>query len=131
MPIYELIPSSRRHLYSATDIIYILLSPHMNDSNLICSRVPTSIQKNGSFVVDTAKLGERTDFLANDMGVWINNGVDTKYYSVSVSGNGEIESVSPANVGGLSVYTMNRVYRIHGTNRSLKKLTAEIECMLI
>lgn len=129
LPIYEVIPSTRQRLYSARDIVYILLDPDMKDSNLVCGKVPTSIHKNVAFVVDSSKLGDKTDYLADDMGVWINNGVDSTYFDVSISADGKIEAVIRAS--GPSAYTVKRVYRIHGTNRSLKKVTAAIECMLI
>ena len=94
LPIYEMIPSTRQRLYSATDIVYILLSPHMKDSNQVCSKVPTSIHKNVMFVVDSSKLGNRKDFLEDDTGVWINNGIDTTYFNVLMSADGKIDTVS-------------------------------------
>jgi len=130
LPIYEMIPSSRRRLYSAKDIVFILLSPHMKESNQVCKKVPTSISKNVSFVVDLSKLADRTDFLADDMGVWINNGVDTAYFEVSMSADGTIDTVTKA-TSHCPTFTIKRVYRTHGTNKSLKKLTAQIECMLL
>ena len=73
IPVYEFIPSNRRRLYSAVDIIKILLNPDMQHSKVVCSNVLTSIHKNVAFVVDTSKLENSSDILAGDMGVWINN----------------------------------------------------------
>ena len=83
-PVYKFISSNRHQLYSAVDIIRILLNLAMKHSKDVCSNVPTSIHKNVAFVVDTSKLEDRSDILTDDMGVWINNGVDT---TVSVCGN--------------------------------------------
>lgn len=49
-------------------------------------------------------------------------------FNVSISG-GKIEAVTRAS--GSSVYTVKCVYHTHGTNQSLKKVTAQIECMLM
>ena len=102
----------------------------MKDSNQVCSKVPTSIHKNVMFVVDSSKLGNRTDFLEDDTGVWINNDIDTTYFNVLMSADGKIDTVSRA-TSGSSVYVVKRIYRTHGTNESLKKLTALIECILV
>lgn len=130
MPIYEVIPSNRRRLYSATDIVYILLDPDMKDSKLVCRKLPTSIHKNVAFVVDSSKFENNTDYLADDMGVWINNGVDSTHFNVSLSADGKVEAVTRTSECS-SAYTVKRVYRTHGTNQSLKKVTAQIECMFI
>jgi len=102
----------------------------MKGSNQVCSKVPTSIHKNVAFGVDSSKLADRTDFVADDMGVWVNNGVDTTYFDISMSTDGQIESVSRAEEGS-TAYAVKRVYHTHGTNKSLKKVTAQIECMLL
>jgi len=50
------------------------------------------------------------------MGVWVNNGVDTTYFDISISTDGQIESVSRAEEGS-TAYAVKSVYRTHGTNR--------------
>lgn len=116
-PVYEFIPSNRRRLYSAVDVINLLLNPEMQHSKVVCSNVPTSIHRNVAFVVDTSKLENSSDILADDMGVWINNGVDTTYFTVSVC-NTKIKAVKQASpsIPSTSFHTVKRVYRIHGTN---------------
>lgn len=130
-PVYEFLPSNRRRLYSAVDIIHILLNPEMQHSKVVCSNVPTSIHRNVTFVVDTSKLENRSDILADDMGVWINNGVDTTYFTLSM-GDKKIKAVKQASPStpSASFHIVKRVYRIHGTNRSLRKLTAYVQCKL-
>ena len=125
---YEFIPSNTRRLYSAVDIIQILLNPAMQHSKVVCNNVPTSIHKNVAFVVDTSKLEDRSDILADDLGVWINNGVDTTYFTVSLCGN-TIKAVkqSPSSTPLTSFHTVKRVYHIHGTNQSFRKLTAYVQ----
>ena len=128
---YEFIPSNRCRLYSAVDIINILLNPDMQHSKVVCSNVPRSIHRNVAFVVDTSKLENSSDILADNMGVWINNGVDTTYFTVSVC-NKKIKAVKQASpsIPSASFHTVKRVYCIYGTNRSLRKLTAYVQCKL-
>lgn len=125
LPIYEVIPSSRRRLYSAIDILQILLNPKLRESKVICNTVPISIQKNVAFVVDTSRLEDPSDILADDMGVWKHNGVDTGCFEVSISSS-EIQVEKKGASASGPLYTVKRVYRVHGTNRCLKKLTAYI-----
>ena len=79
-------------------------------------------------MVDTSKLEDRSDILADDMGVWINNGVDTTYFAVSWCGD-TVKAVkhSPPSTSSTSFHMIKRVYCIHGTNRSLRKLTAYVQ----
>ena len=125
LPIYENIPTSRKRLYSATDIAKILLNPKLPGSKQICTTVPVSIERNVSFIVDTTKLEDTADILSDDMGAWKHNGVDTGYFNVSMNSNGiSVEKIEEPTSD--QTYTVKRVYRVHGTNRSLKKLTAYI-----
>lgn len=87
--------------------------------------MPISIQKNVAFVVDTSRLEHPSDVLADDMGVWKHNGVDTGCFEVSLSSS-EIQVEKKAASASGPFYTVKRVYRVHGTNPCLKKLTAYI-----
>ena len=82
-------------------------------------------------MVGTSKLENRSDILADDMGVWINIGVDTIYFTVSMDDK-KIEAVKQASPStpSASFHTVKCVYRIHGTNRSLRKLIAYVQCKL-
>ena len=49
-------------------------------SDQTCSIVPRGVMANNAFLVDTSKLGHVSDVLADDCGVWLNNGNHKKYY---------------------------------------------------
>ena len=123
LPIYERIPSGRKRLYTTEEIVRILLKP-----DRVCTKVPCSIACNVTFVVDTSKLGDKEDATADDMGVWKNNRVDTGYVRVSMAEDEitQVEKCSIPTSHSSLVYTVKRVYRTHGTNLSLRKLTASL-----
>ena len=80
-----------------------------------------------AFVVDTSKLKDMDDItaddiMADDIGVWKNNCVDTGYVQVSVEE--EAVQVGPPAFQSAPTYTLKQVYHIHGTNHTLKKLMA-------
>ena len=109
-------------MYSIEDIVRILLNPNLD---LVCTKVPSSISSNVAFVVDTSKLEDMEDITADDMGVWKNNRVDTGYVRVSVVEEEiQVEKCGPPASRSGPTYTLKRVYRIHGTNPALRKLTA-------
>ena len=66
------------------------------------------------------------------MGVWIiNNGVDSTRFNVSLSAGGKVEAVTRASDCSNPAYTVKCACHTHRTNRSLKKVTAQIECVFI
>ena len=118
-----------KRLYSVEDIVQILLSPSLQSSIFVSTKVPISVNENLAFVVNLDQLDNREDILSDDMGVWRNNGVDTTHVRVSFS-TSKVESVQkfhpPIASGTNCTYTVKRVYRTHATDKSLKKLTAYI-----
>ena len=68
-----------KRVYGIEDIVCILLNPSPNTLGVLCSKVPTGISVNIAFIVDTSKLEDENDLLADDMGVWKNNRVDTEH----------------------------------------------------
>ena len=126
MPIFERIPSSRKRLYSIEDIVRLLLHPPLRMSRFISTCVPTSICENISFIVDVDHL-EDQDVLADDMGVWKNNGVDTSYVHATLSKRKvtHVEKCGPPSSSS-DTYKVKRVYRTHATDGNLKKLTTYI-----
>jgi hypothetical protein len=54
-----------------------LLHPTLPSSKIVCSKVPSSINEGISFIVDLESLDDPDDVLADDMGVWKNNGVES------------------------------------------------------
>ena len=65
--------------------------------------------------------------LADDMGVWNNNGVDTNYVHATLSKRKvtSVEKFGPPSTSA-NTYKVKRVYRTHATDETLKKLTAYI-----
>ena len=127
MPIFERIPPSRKRLYSVECIVRLLLHPQLQSSKFISAKVPTSISESVSFLVDLDRLENRDDILADDMGVWKNNGVDTSYAHATLSAGKvmHVEKCGPPS-SSAQCYKIKRVYRTHATDRTLKKLTAYI-----
>lgn len=85
LPILERIPSYRKRLYTVEDIVQLLLFPGLQASGFTCSKVSTSIHESVSFIVNLSHLENQKDVVADDMGVWKNNGVDTTRVVVTFS----------------------------------------------
>lgn len=126
LPILEKIPSYRKRLYSIEDIVQLLLFPGLQTSGFTCLKVPVSINKSVSFIVDLGHLENQKDLVADDMGVWKNNGVDTTRVVVTFS-EGHVQTVrrysSSLSTSG-KIYSVKRVYRTHATDVTLKKVTS-------
>lgn len=133
LPILERIAPNRKRLYSVEDIARLLLHPMLKSSKLTCTKVPASICGNVSLVVNLDGLDNPDDVLSDDMGVWRNNGVITDRVLVKFAANEvqQVEKCSPAGAPSASSYSVKRVYRTHGTDSSLKKLTAYVYGMYI
>ena len=123
----EQIPSYRKRLYPLEDIVHLLLFPGLHDSRFTCSKVPTSIHQSASFIIDLNCLDSHKDILADDMGVWKNNRVDTTYVSVLFC-EGHVTNVKKLKSSDsfTEAYSVKRVYRVHNTDTTLKKITAYI-----
>ena len=82
-----------------TQTVWDLLvkSPH---SSLICTRPPRSVRHNCAFILDTStdKTLLEEELLADNCGVWLNNGQPRFFYESSGPGNAEI---TRAGRGGL------------------------------
>ena len=76
-------------------------------------------------MVDANSLEDKNDLLCDDMGIWKNNGVDTSHYLVKKL-NGEVISTEKLKSSSDEAFTVKRVYRVHGTYASLKKLTVTV-----
>ena len=126
LPILEKIQLHRKRLYSVEDVARILLHPLMKSSKFVAIKVPTSISESVSFVVNLDCLDAHEDVLADDMGVWRNNGVDLTRLHVSFqnSSPNEVRKVSPKDVHSTNTYCVKRVYWIRATDSSLRKITA-------
>ena len=131
LPIFERISPNRKQLYSVEDIVHILLHPDIHSSPVTCKKVPTSICESVSFIISFNSLDNKDDILSDDLGVWKNNGIDTTCVKVKRSHSSkEVTYVEKCN-SSAAVHSVKRVYRIHGTDNSLKKITAYIYGMSI
>ena len=124
LPILEWILQDKKRLYSVDNIICLLLHPNLQSSAFICSTIPTFVNDNVSFVINLDFLDDSRDVLADDMGSWRINGVHTTHFNVSVSSIKVKDVTICSSKDG--AYLLRRVYRIHSTDSSLKKLTAHI-----
>ena len=69
----------------------LVTPPH---SSLMCTLSPRSVRHNRAFILDTST--DRTleeDLLANDRGVWLNNGQPRFFYERGGPGNAELTRV--------------------------------------
>ena len=129
LPILERLVQNRKRLYTIEDITRILLHPQLQSSKFVCSKVPTSISESLSFVVDLDRVDNKDDILSDDMGVWRNNRVDTSYVDVTTS-KYKVDNVKKCSPQlSKNTYAVKRVYRIHATDGSLRKLTAYLYSM--
>ena len=123
LPIFSRLSMERKRLFTVKDIVMCLLHPSLNKKYL-CQKVPIHITKNVSFLIDTDKLGDARDLDCDDMGVWKNNRVDK--VNVTLSANSETNVGICKKKMSKGVFTVKRIYRSHGTDPSLKKITATI-----
>ena len=124
IPILEKILLHRKRIYSVEDITRILLHPLLKSSKFVATKVPTSISESMSFVVNLDCLEAQEDIVADDMGVWRNNGVDLTRVRVTFQNSCPVGVKKLSSKDGHSAYCVKRIYRIHATDASLRKITA-------
>lgn len=126
MPIFCHVLSSAKRNFKVADIVSCILHPHHN-KRYLCHKVPTLISSNMAFIVDTSSLDNFEDICSDDMGTWRNNRVDKSFVSVKISGTNVIKTKQSMKKGA---FLVKRVYRVHGTDPSLRKITSSIYGML-
>lgn len=84
-----------------------------------------------AFIIDMSSLDNSEDIDSDDMGTWKNNRVDKSYVSVEITTN-KVSSVAKTSGTSMKngIFLVKRVYRIHGTDNSLRKITTSIYGML-
>ena len=82
LPVFARISANKKCLLSIEDTVRCILHPQHSKKHL-CRKVPTTINHNVMFLVDTAALDDPRDIDSDDMGVWYNNRVDTVNVAVS------------------------------------------------
>jgi hypothetical protein len=129
LPEFARIASHRKRLFSLESTVKCLLHPQHSPQHL-CTKAPTSVNHNVCFLVDCKALEDSGDIECDDMGVWRNNRVDTTQVLVLRDTN-KVVKVSKVQKGTRQVqkmeaFSLKRVYRIHGTDQSFRKVTATI-----
>jgi hypothetical protein len=71
--------------YSSSEIMGIILGSEQNSK--VCSRVPIGVHENAVFVIDASRLKSPDDIRADDLGVWVNNGVCRRFMTCKSSGS--------------------------------------------
>jgi hypothetical protein len=77
-----------------------------------------------AFIVDTSSLDNFDDIKCDDMGTWKKKGVDKSSFSVKMSTTNvtEVKKTTKASSSMKGVFPLKRVYRVHVTDPSLRKL---------
>lgn len=124
LPVFLRIQPGKKRLFTVEDTVKCLLHPRLNEK-YICEQVPILISHNACFLVDGSKLGDPDDVQSDDMGTWKNNGVDTTHIQVKVNA-ARVVSVTKCQPNTRGAHVLKRIYRVHGTDESLRKITATI-----
>ena len=121
-PIFE----SPRPVYSAEDILYILLDPKI-DSSRICKQRPTNIRSSSAFVIDVTSLQHPDDIKKDSFGKWQHSGSHTITFKVDILEN-DIVDVHKAEIGetGSGIYYLRRLNSTHPSNSKCKRLIAHL-----
>ena len=99
----------------------------------ICSKQPIGVTHTSTFFVDSAILGHRDDIRCDDLGVWKNEGVHSKYCSVHFDENNMVKRVTKVPRKPLvmrnSVYRVKRSYWSHAEDKKFLRCLIQIEGM--
>ena len=134
LPVFSKVPSNRKRLLSLEDTVKCILHP-VHQSTYLCRKVPITVNHNTIFLIDTDALDDVRDIESDDMGVWRNNRVDTVTVLVSMNKD-EVTKVARCsqrmNPGhNQGKYILKRVYRVHGTDKTFRKITATMFGMFV
>lgn len=64
------------------ELVNILLT----EQTSVCTKAPVGVRENATYIVDTSKLKSPDGIRADDLGVWVNNGVRRVWLTCKVSG---------------------------------------------
>ena len=112
------------------EIVNALLDPN-DEQSLNCCTIPTCVEINSVFVIDTVSLRSIKDIYCDDMGSWKSNG--TYSCVVEVSADGDATTVVLYDEESLSktMYKMKKRYFKHGTSKDLKKIVVLMQGMCV
>ena len=90
----------------------------------ICSVQPRCVKQNKSFLVDTSKLDNVADLLADDCGAWKNNGQHKFYYCQNGDDDGVLEKIprTATLVSKTLVATLHRHYYINKSSTDFRRI---------
>lgn len=84
LPIFSVLPSqsrmSKKEKEKSVAETLTTLAVEPPSSSQICSILPRNVMQNRAFIVDTSRLKDVADVLADDTGSWINNGQHKFHY---------------------------------------------------
>ena len=112
--------------FSSSEILMIILGSGHN--NKICCKVPIGIQKNAVFVIDATRLKSPDDIRADDLGVWVNNGVRRSFLTCKSVGNtiSKVEVVSKEPNMPLKYYQLMKSYFYHKQSKDYKRIIYQL-----
>ena len=118
VPVY----STTTH-FSYSEAVSVLLAAN---EDKICSRHPTMVEDNLSFVADLSKLAHVDDIKADDCGHWIHNGKKTTKVVVWKHGSAiskvvHTKASSPPDENS-KLYTLVRVYYVNDPHGDFKRI---------
>ena len=104
-------------ILSKEEVVKLLLLPPIPSRT--CTIVPRCVSNNVVFLLDTSSLESQEDWRCDDMGAWLNNGVQKHVFYHAY---GKIkESNREENNGNGTPYTLVRCYFKNKTSGDLKK----------
>lgn len=105
-----------------TDKVAEILIKGCIDRCKVASRVPTNVEKNTVFVVDTSKLSDKDDIKCDDLGAWTCTGSKKFAYSINETGNIRKEDETDKSFEEtVSVYNVQRQFYSNKSMPSLRK----------
>ena len=127
LPIFARISQNRKRIFSTEDIVTTILWPTL-ERKYTCKRVPVAVSQNVCFLVNTEELSDPQDILSDDMGAWKNNRVDSIRVKVVKTAEevARVKRVESHVKQTLHMYRLQRVYRVHRTDNTLKKIIATL-----
>ena len=120
------LPIFSRHSRIRTSSLYTVRSILDTPSELVCTKHPSQININCSFVVDTSKLLHPGDLMCDDCGTWKQTKTATTCLHIRFEDNGSVQSVQSCPGLAKRKYTL---VRRHYTCKSSPDLSRHISIL--
>ena len=78
---------------SSNEVLRYLLFEREYIKPWICQKIPLSVNRNTTFIIDLSKLLSRKDIFADDMGVWKHSDSPSQYFQVKKNDSGGLKEV--------------------------------------